>query len=74
MQDGQVTIKLADWGYAQVPRPRTCARTPMPLTAVPQIISDEQGYLTSRLGTVNYMAPEIMARQVRAQRLLPRSV
>jgi hypothetical protein len=47
---------------------------PMPLTAVPQIISDEQGYLTSRLGTVNYMAPEIMARQVRAQRLLPRSV
>ncbi len=44
VEDGQVTIKLADWGYAQ-------------------IISDEQGYLTSRLGTVNYMAPEIMARQ-----------
>jgi serine/threonine-protein kinase CHEK2 len=34
-----------------------------------QIISDEQGYLTSRLGTVNYMAPEIMARQVKQQQL-----
>jgi hypothetical protein len=70
VEDGQVTIKIADWGYAQ-------------------IISDEQGYLTSRLGTspspplrllplfcfiyitpagtVNYMAPEIMARQVDAR-------
>ena len=45
VEEGQVTIKIADWGYAQ-------------------IISDDQGFLTSRLGTVNYMAPEIMARQV----------